>query len=107
MNLYSYFMDTSSSATFDFGQVSLQTIGVAGLFRICGNSLSSSTYNYVVYVNGIRSSGTVGGISCTSNFSVSAAGDFSVSIRRTHIMGVHSGDSTTANSYNIFGFSQL
>ena len=109
MNLYSYFMNTSSTSvlTFDFGQAQLRTTTVAGQFVVCGDTVPLDTLNYVVYVNGGRFSGTVGGTSCTGAFNVSTGGDFSVSIRRAHIIGVHSGDSTTANSYNLFGFSQL
>jgi hypothetical protein len=105
MNIYSYFMNTSSSTDYVFGQAKLQAFSSAGQFRVCGNA--AGTLNYVVYVNGIRSAGTVGGAACTSGFTVGAGGDFTVQIRRAIIFGVHSGDGTTDANYNTYGFSQL
>ncbi len=109
VNFYSYFMNTTSGVNdFPFGQAKLQTTGTAGQFRVCGNGAGTGSFNYVAYVNGTRSAGTVassGG--CSSAFDAGAGGDFQVTIRRAQIFGVHSGDNTTNENYNLYGFSQL
>ncbi|MFQ5630347.1 MAG: hypothetical protein ACE5I1_16370 [bacterium] len=107
MKIYSYFMNTSTVEDYDFGQVLLRTTGTAGEFRVCGDGAPLATWNYVVYVNGVRFTGTVVGNSCSGIFDPGAGGDFEVSIRRAKIFGVHSGDGTTNENYNIYGFSQL
>lgn len=108
-NFYSYFMDTTTTATFPFGQAMIKTIGQSGRFQVCGNNPGATgTVNYVAYVNGIRSSGVVsisGG--CSPVLTVGAGGDFQVSIRRAWIVGAHSGDDPTSTSYNLYGVSQL
>lgn len=107
MNFYSYFMNTGSVNDYPFGQAKLQTTGTAGQFRVCGNSSATGSFNYVAYVNGTRTAGTVSTGGCSSAFDAGAGGDFQVSIRRVQIFGVHSGDSTTNENYNLYGFSQL
>lgn len=108
MNFYSYFMNTTSGVqNFPFGQARLQTTGTAGQFRVCGNSSATGSFNFVAYVNGTRTAGTVPTNGCSSAFDAEAGGDFQVSIRRAQIFGVHSGDSTTNENYNLYGFSQL
>jgi hypothetical protein len=107
LNAYSYFMNTSTTSDYVFGQAKLHTNGTAGQFEVCGNGAPASTFNYVVYVNGVRSAGTVGGTACTSPFAVAATGDFSVMLRRSLVFGVQSGDSTTNLNFTIYGFSQL
>jgi hypothetical protein len=105
---YSYFMDTSlANQDFVFGQAKLQTTGSPGEFKVCGNNPSGGDFNYVVYVNGTRSNGTVGTGACTAPFEVGPGGDFQVTVRRALIFGVHSGDVPPNSNYNVYGFSQL
>jgi collagen triple helix repeat protein len=109
MKFYSYFMTTwGAFKDYVFGQVKIETQG-AGHFAVCGTSSEklTSPFTYVVYVNGVRYTGKVEANACTSAFLVAAAGDFQVQIRRAIIFGVHSGDDPTAESYNLYGFSQL
>ena len=101
LNAYSYFMDTSLTGDFSFGQVHLHTPGTPGVFSLCSDV---GTVPYVAYINGTRSAGTVSS-GCTS-FNV-GVGDFRVQARRAVIWGVHSGDSTTNTNYDIYGLSQL
>ena len=108
LNLYSYFMNTSTNGTtFQFGQMHLRTVGVAGEFEVCSDGAIGSTVPVVVYVNGARTTGVVASGGCTGAFTVGAGGDFQVSIRRAQIFGVHSGDTVTSKNYNLYGFSQL
>lgn len=107
---YGYFMDTGTGTIIDypFGQARIETTGTAGQFRVCGNVPGVSTnFNYVVYVNGVRTAGAVGADSCSALFNVAATGDFTVTIRRAIIFGVQSGDSTTNQNFDLYGFSQL
>jgi hypothetical protein len=108
-HLFSYFLDTSRARSYPLGQIALLTNGVAGQFRICGDIPGAAgTMPYVAYVNGARSTGTVaanGG--CSTTFDAGAGGDFSFSIRRVQAFGMHSGDTTTSESYALFAFSQL
>jgi hypothetical protein len=101
LNAYSYFMDTSLTGDFSFGQVHLHTPGTAGVFWLCSDA---GTVPYVAYINGTRTTGNVSA-GCTA-FTVNV-GDFQVEARRAVIWGVHSGDSTTDRNYDIYGFSQL
>jgi len=107
MHAYSYFMNTSLVTDFDFGQAKLHTTGAAGFFQICGNSTAAGSFNFVVYVNGVRSAGTVPTSGCSSSLNVGNGGDFVVTIRRSIIFGVHSGDSTANANYLLYAFSQL
>jgi hypothetical protein len=103
LKAYSYFMSTSGVGDFEFGQVHLHTTGTPGQFQFCSDDPHFSQ-TWVAYVNGTRSTGATA--SCNT-FNVGAAGDFQVQSRRALIFGVHSGDSATATSYTIYGFSQL
>jgi hypothetical protein len=109
MNAYSYFMNTSSVLDYPFGQAKLHTTGAAGQFQVCGNLAGvAGSLPYVAYVNGVRSTGTVlANLGCSGLLNVGAAGDFTVTIRRAIMFGVHSGDSTTNTNYTVYGFSQL
>jgi hypothetical protein len=102
LNVYSYFLDTSTTSDFSFGQVHLHTTGAAGQFQLCSDV---DTVPYVAYINGVRTASTVSA-ACTG-FNVGAAGDFQIEARRAVIWGVHSGDSTTSKNYDIYGLSQL
>jgi hypothetical protein len=108
LHWYSYFMDTSETARFLFGQIELQTTGTAGQFKVCGDPGNEGT-NFVVYLNGTRSTGSLPGGApvCSSAFDAGAAGDFQVSGRRAQIFGVHSGDGATNENYSLIGFSSL
>lgn len=109
LNFYSYFMVTTSGVRdFPFGWAKLQTTGVAGQFKVCGNLPGSIlTFKYVVYVNGTRSTGTVSANNgCSQVFDAGSGGDFRVSVARAEIFGVPS-DSFTNTSYGLYGFSQL
>jgi hypothetical protein len=105
LNAYSYFMSTTATADFAFGQVHIHTTSTPGQFELCNDS--AGTITRVAYINGVRSTGLVGAVGCTLPFTINAAGDFQVQARRAVIFGVHSGDSTTATSYNLYGWSQL
>jgi len=107
MRAYAYFMNTSAVADYVFGQAKLHTTGGSGFFQVCGNSTAAGSFNYVAYVNGVRTAGTVPTNGCTASFNVGIGGDFVVTIRRAIIFGVHSGDSTTNTNYLAYGFSQL
>jgi hypothetical protein len=109
MNWYSYFGNTGQANDYEFGQAKVQTTGTAGQFRVCGNVPGSvGTLNYVLYVNGARSTGTVASnLGCSAVFDPGAGGDFQVTIRRTIIFGVHSGDGPANENYNLYGFGQL
>jgi hypothetical protein len=100
LKAYSYFMDTSATDDFSFGQVHLHTSATPGAFSLCSDV---GTVPYVAYVNGTRTAGTVSGC---KGFTV-GVGDFQVEARRAVIWGVHSGDSTTNTNYDIYGLSQL
>ncbi len=102
LNAYSYFLDTSITNDYPFGQVHLHATGTAGSFQLCSDV---GIVPYVAYVNGTRTTGNVGA-GCTG-FAVGAAGDFQIEARRAVIWGVHSGDSTTNQNYDIYGLSQL
>lgn len=107
LNFYAYFMNTANSTRFDFGQIALESNGVAGQFTICGDTGSPTPMNWVLYLNGARTAGTVAGNACAAAVDAGAGGDFRVQMRRSMIYGVHSGDSTTNENYNIYGFGQL
>lgn len=107
VRFYSYFMTTTSTNRLDFGQMALEAAGVAGQFKICGDTGGSGLLNWVLYLNGTRSTGTVAGNACTAAFDAGAGGDFQVTMRRSIVFGVHSGDSTTNENYNVYGFGQL
>jgi hypothetical protein len=102
LNGYSYFLDTSTTSDYGFGQVHLHTAGTAGQFQLCSDV---DPVPYVAYVNGVRTTGTV--TSACTGFNVGAAGDFQIEARRAVIWGVHSGDSTTDKNYDVYGLSQL
>jgi len=108
-HMFSYFLDTSRARSHSLGQIALLTNGVAGQFRICGDIPGAiGTMPYVVYVNGVRSTGSVaanGG--CSATFDAGAGGDFQFSIRRVQGFGMHSGDTTTSENYSLFAVSQL
>lgn len=107
LNFYSYFMDTSTTQDYNFGQVKIQTTGTAGEFRVCKTFSSVTSMPLVVYVNGQRTTGVLVGGGCSSVFDAGAGGDFQVSSRRAQIFGVHSGDGTSSENYSLIGFSQL
>jgi hypothetical protein len=107
VRFYSYFMDTATANRFDFGQMALEAAGVAGQFRICGDTGGAGNFNWVLYLNGVRSTGLVAGNACTAPFDAAAGGEFQVTMRRSSVFGVHSGDSTTNENYNVYGFGQL
>lgn len=110
LNFHSYFMDTSAVRDYPFGQMKLQTTGVPGQFRVCGNGTPGTTsiFNFVVYVNGARTAGSFNaGGACSAVFDAGAGGEFQVSARRAQIFGVHSGDGTTNENYSLIGFDQL
>jgi hypothetical protein len=110
LRFYSYFMNTSSGVVdFPFGQAKLQTTGTGGQFRVCGNLVGVlGSFNFVAYVNGARTAGTVAISSgCSGIFDAGAGGEFWVTIRRSIIFGVHSGDGTTNENYLLYGFGQL
>jgi len=107
MKAYSYFMNTSKVEDYSFGQILLRTTGSPGQFRVCRNSGATGTFNYVVYINGVRSTGTITGTGCSRIFDPGRGGDFIVSSRRATIFGAHSGDGVLNENYNIFGLAQL
>lgn len=113
MNGYGYFMNTGATADFPFGQARIHSTGTAGQFEVCGNEPGNVGFlNFVAHVTTgagttTVTTSTVGVDSCTSPFTVGAGGDFTVTIRRAIIFGVHSGDSTTDQNYVLYGFSQL
>ena len=108
LTAYSYFVDTATNGVqLPVGQVRLQTNGVAGNIVLCGNTGSTDTLPFVAYVNGTRSTGTISGISCATAFNVGANGDFEFRVRRTDIIGVHSGDSVGSKNYAVFAFTSL
>jgi hypothetical protein len=104
---YSYFGNTSQSHDYEFGQMLLRTNSVAGQFLICGNTGLANPLNFVRYLNGLRTAGTVNGNACTAAFDVGAGGDFQVSMRRSLIFGVHSGDDIANENYLLYGLGQL
>lgn len=106
LNIYSYFMATTGTGSFSFGQVIVQATGVSGQF--CLRSIGPGTFTYVADVNGTRTTGTAATTCDAGNtFTVGASGDFRLQSRRALIHGVHSGDGAAATSYNLYGFSQL
>lgn len=109
LRFFSYFMNTGQSADYPFTQAKIQTNGTPGQFKVCGNNPGViATLNFVAYVNGVRNVGTVsanGG--CSTTFDAGAGGDFQVSIRRVQIFGVHSGDGTANENYQLIGWSSL
>jgi hypothetical protein len=110
LKFYSYYMDTSGNPKdYEFGQIKIETEG-PGHFKICGNLPAPGNgipFPYVLYLNGVRSHGSVMSNACNPAILVTAPGDFQVEVRRTLIFGVHSGDSPTSDTYNLYGFSQF
>jgi hypothetical protein len=104
LRAYSYFMSTTATADFAFGQVHIRSTSTPGQFELCNDA--AGTVSYVAYVNGARTFGTLGTGSCVAK-TVGAAGDFQVEARRAVIFGVSSGDNAAATSYNLYGWSQL
>jgi hypothetical protein len=100
--VYGYFMNTQTTASYQFGQIHLRSTSSSGTFQLCSDN---GEVHYVLYVNGTRSTGTV--TTCTTSITVGAAGDFMVQARRAVIWGVHSGDSDSSTAYDLYGFSQL
>ena len=108
MNFYSYFMDTATTNRYAFGQMAIQAAGTAGQFRICANLGGvSGAMPWVLYLNGVRSTGSQSGSGCSAPFDAGAGGEFRVTMRRSIVFGVHSGDAPTNENYNIYGFGQL
>ncbi len=109
LNFQSYFMSTSQTQDFPFGQIKLQTNGTAGQFRVCEDiDATNGTFNFVVYVNGTRTSGSFPvNNGCSQFFDAGAGGDFQVSGRQAQIFGIHSGDGTSNENYSLIGFSRL
>jgi hypothetical protein len=108
LNAFSYFMDTSRTDDYAFGQASLHTSGTPGAFEVCSNSAPpTGSVNFVAYVNGTRTAGTIMNGTCSSAFNPGIGGDFTVTLRRAIVFGVHSGDSTTSKNYVLYGFSAL
>ena len=106
VRFYSYFMTTTTASRFEFGQMALETNGSPGQFRICGPG-GMGAFNWVLYLNGTRTAGTVVGNGCTGFVDAGALGDFRVTMRRSIVFGVHSGDGAANENYNIYGFGQL
>ena len=104
---YSYFGNTSQVHDYVFGQMLLRTNGVAGQFAICGNTGLAIPLNFVRYLNGVRTASTVNGNACTAAFDVGAGGDFQISMRRSLVFGVHSGDDIANENYLLYGLGQL
>lgn len=101
-------MDTATTQDYLFGQMKLQTNGTAGRFQVCKTGVSNQTVNFVVYVNGVRTAGSISSAGlCSQVFDAGAGGDFQVSTRRAQIFGMHSGDGATSENYSLIGFSQL
>ena len=101
-------MTTTSTTRYAFGQMAIQAAGTAGQFRICGNLQGGSgNMPWVLYLNGVRSTGTVSGASCSTPFDAGPGGEFQVTLRRSIVFGVHSGDAPTDENYNLYGFGQL
>lgn len=111
LKFYSYFMDTTAplpATRFNFGQVAIETNATAGQFKICGDTANpGSTWQWVLYLNGARTTGTVAGNACTAAVDAGIGGEFRVTVRRSIIFGVHSGDGPTNENYNLYGFGQL
>jgi hypothetical protein len=108
LRFYSYYMGTTGTARYDFGQVAIEAGGIAGQFKICGDTGGVTAWPWVLYLNGVRTSGTVAGNACTAAVDAGVGGDFQVSIRRSIIFGVHAGDpAALAENYNVYGFGQL
>jgi hypothetical protein len=102
VKVYGYFMNTTTTANYQFGQVHLRSTGTSGTFQLCSDN---GEVHYVVYVDGSPTTGSV--TSCTSSFTVGAAGYFMVQARRAIIWGVASGDSDSSTAYDIYSLSQL
>jgi hypothetical protein len=102
----SLFMSTSAAADYPItADMKLQTNGVAGQFQIC-KTTSGGTFNFVVYVNGVRTTGSITGIACAATvFDPGAGGDFQVYARRAVLFGIHSGDGTSNENYQLIGFN--
>jgi hypothetical protein len=106
ISTFGYFMNTSTTSTYAFQSVAIKTFGTSGEFEFCGNSPALGSFPYVTYVNGTRSTGTLAYFGGCVTRTVGAGGDFTISAARTLIFGVHSGDSTTDENYDIYGFLQ-
>jgi hypothetical protein len=59
VRFYSYFMDTATTNRYDFGQMALEAAGVAGQFRICGDTGGVGNFNWVLYLNGCALAGSL------------------------------------------------
>ncbi len=108
LNFYSYFMTTTGTTRYAFGQMAIQAAGAAGQFRICANIPGTSgSMPWVLYLNGVRSTGTESGSSCSAAYDAGPGGEFRVTMRRSIVFGVHSGDGPADENYNLYGFGQL
>jgi len=108
MNFGSMFMNTSSAADYDIGQIRLRTSGTAGQFSICKQAISATPQDWVLYLNGVRTTGTISAVQlCDGPFDAGAAGDFQVYIRRAAVFGVHSGDGSANENYQLLALSSL
>lgn len=105
---YDYYMNTTLSQNYDFGQMYLHTTGTAGTFQFCRPIASgSAAMPYVRYVNGARATGSLSAGSCVA-VTVGSGGDFQIYMRRTAVFGVHAGDGGGADqNYTLLGLSQF
>ena len=107
-NFYSYFMTTTTTDRYAFGQMAIQAAGAPGQFRICANIPGAvGAMPWVLYLNGVRSTGSEAGAGCSAAFDAGAGGEFRVTMRRSIVFGVHSGDGPANENYNLYGFGQL
>jgi hypothetical protein len=100
---HSHQLDTTASATFDYGQVDLKTVGVADTIQVCNGQ--PGPFPVVIYLGATRTQETVAANSCTANKTIPDNGDFRVAARGTQIFGEHSGDTATSDSYDALAFT--
>jgi hypothetical protein len=109
MTFGSMFMNTGAVADYDIGQIRLRTTGTAGQFQVCRQVMTVTDRPFVVYVNGVRATGTLtaGELCDPANFDPGAGGDFQVYSRRAVVFGVHSGDGPANENYQLLVLSGL
>lgn len=95
--IYSYIVDTSLVASYDFGgwNNQIETFGSVGQIRAC----NTPGTRWVAFVNGARSSGA-NPVSCTQTFNLGAGGDFELRLDEVLIYGVPRGQGV----YAFYGF---
>jgi hypothetical protein len=76
---YSYDMVTPEAGTdYAVGQVKLRTTAVAHEFQVCGATGLADPVPYVVYIEGVRSEDSVGGLACDTAVNFGDMCDFEV-----------------------------